>query len=370
MRRLIVILAGICFLVLLVFVFIRPWIIILVKKQLENVFIDSQVYINRCVFQPESGLTLFDIEIKKPGIYDIKVKEASIRYGLKLSLKAPSIYVNVPKRPVRELTGYIKVGQGAPIFKSVEVSGLVVDVNTLDLTANAILDLRLNLITQLPDYLNLKMNSFSMLGVQLDNVWLEFGPGSGDGKFSIPLLKYDKLSVSDIKGNIKLRDKLLSAYGISAKALNGTIGLDLGLEIGKVAPYLVEIKCAGLDIEKFVRDFNLRDRFDMTGLLSGGLKLKGLSSKIEILDGSFSTLPPGGILVITDTKFLENMGQATSQPVSLLVESFKNYRYNIGLMSLGFESGNIVLRINLEGGAGKRAFNVILHDFKLGRGEQ
>ncbi len=368
MRRLIIILSAAFFLILLVFVFIRPLIIILVNKQLENFFIKSQVSIGRCILQPTSGLRLLNIEIKKSGTYNIKVKEASVDYSLKLYLKSPTVYVNTPKKLIRDFAGYIKPGQGAPIFKSVEISGLGLDLNTLDLTAKADLDLRLNLITQCLDYLNLKINSFSMLGVQLENCWLEFGPGTGEGKFSIPLLKYDKLSVSDIKGNIKLQDKLLSAYGVSAKALNGTIDLDLGLEIDKAVRYRAEIKCADLDIERFVRDFNLGEKFEMTGRLNGGLKLKGLAGEIEILDGSFSTLPPGGMLVITDTKFLGNMGRVTNQPVSLLVESFKNYRYNIGLMGLGFEAGNIVLKINLEGAAGKRSFNVILHGFKLGRG--
>ncbi|MBU2221408.1 MAG: YdbH domain-containing protein, partial [Candidatus Omnitrophica bacterium] len=357
-----------CFIFVLVFIFISPLIAILAKKQLENVFIKSQVSIGRCVFQPTAGLIFFNIEIKKTGVYDIKVKEASIQYGLKLSLKGPTVYVSIPKKPIRELAGHIKAGQGAPIFKSVEVSGLALDLHTLDLNAKAGLDLELNLITQSLDYLNLKMKSFSMFGVELENVLLEFGPGSKDGRFSIPLLKYDLLNVSDIRGNIKLRDKLLSAYGVSAKALNGAIELDLGLEINKSAGYLAEIKCVNLDIEKFVRDFNLGEKFDMTGRLSGGLKLKGKACRIEILDGSFSTPPPGGMLVIKDTKFLENMGRATNQPVSLLVESFKNYRYNIGSMSLGFQGGSIVLGIKMEGEAGKRSFNVILHDFKLGRG--
>ncbi|MFH1397887.1 MAG: YdbH domain-containing protein, partial [Candidatus Omnitrophota bacterium] len=338
-----------------------------VKKQLENVFIKSQVSIGRCVIKPAAGLSFFDIQINNPGVYDIKVKEASVDYGLKLYLKSPAVYINTPKKQIREFAGYIKVGQGAPIFKSVEISGLGLDLNTLDLTAKADLDLRLSLINQSLDYLNLKVISFSMLGVQLENVLLEFGPGSAGGKFSIPLLKYDKLSVSDIKGNIKLQDKLLSAYGVSAKALNGTIDLDLGLEIDKAVRYQAEIKCADLDIERLIRDFNLGEKFEMTGRLNGGLKLKGIADRIEILDGSFSTLPPGGMLVITDMKFLGNMGQATNQPVSLLVESFKNYRYNIGLMGLGFQGGNIILKINLEGAAGKRSFNVIVHDFKLGR---
>jgi hypothetical protein len=105
----------------------------------------------------------------------------------------------------------------------------------------------------------------------------------------------------------------------------------------------------------------------MTGRLSGDLKLKGRGEQIEILQGSFSTLPPGGTLVIMDTKFLERMAHNTRQPLDLLVESFKNYPYNTGLMSLGFENGSVILKIELEGEAGKRNLNVILHDFSVGK---
>jgi hypothetical protein len=86
-----------------------------------------------------------------------------------------------------------------------------------------------------------------------------------------------------------------------------------------------------------------------------------------MLSGSFSTLTPGGTLVIMDAKFLENMARNTQLPLELLVEDFKNYRYNTGLLSLGLEDNNIILKVALEGEAGKRNLNVILHDFKLGR---
>jgi hypothetical protein len=60
------------------------------------------------------------------------------------------------------------------------------------------------------------------------------------------------------------------------------------------------------------------------------------------------------------------MAEATSQPLSLLVENFKNYRYNIGQVGLGAEGSNVILNISLEGEAGKRQLSVVFHDFKLG----
>ncbi len=372
MRRLIIILLVVCLISALAAISIRPIIVILAKKQLENIFIKGQVSIGRCVFRPATGLSLFDIAIKNQGVYDIKVKEAAIQFklfsilktsSLTISLKSPVVYVNAPKKSIRDFSGYLKIGRGAPIFKSVEVSDLVLDLNMLNMTTRANLGLRLNLPAQSLDYLNLKINTFSIFGLQLENVLLEFGPDSEQGQFSLLSLKYDKFSAADIKGNIKLQDMTFSAYGVSAKVLNGIVQLDLKIDKGLC--YSLDMKCADFDIEKFIQDFNLREKFDMTGKLNGTLKVKGQANRIEMLEGDFSTLLPGGKLVITDTKFLENMAKTTRQPTSLLVESFKNYWYNIGVMNLGLEKGNIFLKINLQGDTGKRDFNLILHDFKL-----
>ena len=53
------------------------------------------------------------------------------------------------------------------------------------------------------------------------------------------------------------------------------------------------------------------------------------------------------------------------QPVDLLVESFKDYRYNVAIMNLSLENNNVMLRISLDGATGKRNLNVVLHDFGI-----
>ena len=377
MKRFIIILSVFCILLLAVSIFIKPVIIILTKKQLRNVFIQSRVAVGGCVLRPLRGVSLLDIEIKKQGVYDIKIKEAAVRYNLlkagplKLFLKDTGIYLNTPKKEIREFAGSLNLGRGSPpIFGSLDVSKLTLDLNTLDLTAKATLSLGLNLLTQNLDYLDFKMDIFKMPGVQTENVFLKLYPNSAAGNFSIAQMKYDKLRVTDIKGNLKLEDMILSLYGVSARTLDGDLRADMDLKINKQAQYTLNLKCADLDIERFVRDFNLREKFDMSGRLSGDLKLQGKGAHIEILGGNFSTLEPGGTLVIRDTKFLENMARKSRQPLDLLGESFKDFRYNTGVMSLSFEEGNIILKIELEGEAGKRNLKVVLHNFSLGKEEQ
>ena len=379
MRRLIIILSFICFFILISSFFIKPVIMVLVKKQLENVFIQSQVSIKGYALDPKQRLSFLDIEIKRQGVYDIKVKEVVIQYNLfsvlkasslKLSLKGSRVYLNTPNKRIGEFTSYLKVGQGRPFLGSVEVSDLALDLSTLDLIAKANLSLRLNLFTKALDYLDFKMNTFNMFDVQLENLSLKLGPEFSHGDFEISKIKYNKLSIADIKGKIKLEGMALLLYGLKARVLDGDIQGDLDLKIDKEMQYLVNLQCADLDIDRFVHDFELGEKFNMTGKLSGGLKLKGNRVEIEMLRGNFSTLSPGGTLTIQDTKFLENMARKTQQPIDLLVESFKNYHYNVGLINLGFEDGSIILNIGLVGETGKRNLNVILHDFKLLKEEQ
>jgi hypothetical protein len=72
------------------------------------------------------------------------------------------------------------------------------------------------------------------------------------------------------------------------------------------------------------------------------------------------------MLTITDDKFLNNVAKSSGQSLDILVESFKNYHYNTGVMKLSLERGDIVFDIALEGEAGKRNLSIVLHDFKLG----
>jgi hypothetical protein len=47
------------------------------------------------------------------------------------------------------------------------------------------------------------------------------------------------------------------------------------------------------------------------------------------------------------------------------VDSFKNYRYNAGVVELSLQGPDLVFDIRLEGDAGKRDLTIVLHDFKL-----
>jgi hypothetical protein len=377
MRRLLIIILVVCLFILIASFFVKPAIIMFAQKQLGNIFIQSRVLVQGCSFKPKGELRLADIAIKRQGIYDIEIKEVGVQYhlfsllkpgSLKLILKEASIFINTPRRGVRELAGYLKLGSGGrPIFGSVRVSDSSLDINTQDLKVKASLSMVIDILGQSVDYVDFKLDDFNMSGVQLENAYFELKPGSDQGNFNLARIKYDKLNIVDIKGEFKLEGKLLSLSVMSARAFGGDLLGELSFTVDEKAQYIARLECRGLDIDKFVQDFNLREKLDMTGRLNGELRIKGKALRFETVEGDFSTLEPGGILVIKDTKFLENMAQRTKQPLDLLVESFRNYGYNMGVMTVGSEEFNIILKIALEGQAGKRNLSVVLHNFNLGR---
>jgi len=353
---------------------VKPLVIALTKKQLAAVFVKSKIIVKGCSISPASGLSLSEIEIKREGVYSVNIDHAALRYKLSsvfkpdflsLSLKDILVQVNAPSRRAQELVGYLRLKPGRSPLGSIEVSGLSLDVKTKDLTLKSSLSVKLNTARQELESAGLRIEEFQMLNAKVKNASIELV--SGQGSLNVETLSYDKASLSDIKGRISLQGKQFLLSGLAARTIDGTIEGEISADLGQEPQYFVDLKCANLAIENLIRDFKLKDKFDMSGRLSGTLKLEGAGAKINILGGDFSTLPPGGTLVITDTRAVEGVIKASRQPADLLVESLKNYRYNTGVMTLGIEGDTIILKIRLEGDAGKRSLDVAFHGLNIAK---
>ncbi len=352
---------------------IEPIIAIQTKKELEKVFTQSKVSVGKCIFRPTKSIALQDISINKKGSYDIHVKTAAVQYklstifrpgALRLSLNDAAINVHTPKENINKLARNIslKVGK-SPLFGYLTLSGLKVDISTKDLTIKGTVSAGVRLRRQTIDTMEVKTDIFKMQGVELSNIFLKTDSAEPQGDFGIAKIKYNDLNIYDMNGKIKLQGKEIIFSDFSANSLGGKIGGNLNIKIDKEVVYLLNLICTDIDIQKLVTDFKLKEKFDMTGLINGGLNLKGNGINIELLSGGFSVVPPGGIMSIKDTKFLENMAKSTDQPVELIVESFRNYKYNTGMIVLSFKENDVLLDMNLDGNAGKRTLNVIMHNF-------
>jgi len=276
----------------------------LVEQTLKNVFKESSVTIGACRLYPAKGIVFSDIRIIKKPDHVIYVKEAGAEFTFSSLFKGrtPKVYLNSP-----DISIYL------PQIGSLIIKDLI----------------------------------FNETGLQ------------------VALIKLNNLTISGIDGKFKIAGNQLNLSPVSAQSLGGIIDADIKIKFDQIAGYEAVLKFTALDIAKFIRDFDLKDKFEMTGRLSGNLTLKGQGSDIKTLNGELSTLKSGGMLIIKDTKYLENIARNTNQSLDLLVENFKNYHYNIGAIKLSLNNNNLMLDAALDGETGKRDIKIVLHDFSL-----
>lgn len=185
------------------------------------------------------------------------------------------------------------------------------------------------------------------------------------GNVFIKKFQYDKFTARNIRVKLRWKGRYVFLDALSGQVLNGTVDGKGSLTIGEGSRYLIQLNFNNLDLVSFVKDFDLKEKVEMTGRLSGNVLLNGIGRDINILNGDFVASAGGGKVTIKDTRFLENMAQSSKLPANIVVDSFKDYHYNTGLMQMFLEKGDLVLAVFLEGATGKRNLKIDLHDFSL-----
>lgn len=209
-----------------------------------------------------------------------------------------------------------------------------------------------------------------LFGIKFKQAEIHYQPVSllkGNVLFSFLGLDCDfgKLRLRGCQGRVALRgrraDLDLSSCDIFGGKISGSAKLGLS---GRLA-YSAELNVSGINLDDFIKDFELGEKFRMSGNLSGTARIEGKGGDMEILSGSLQAARPGGALVITDRSFLENIARASGQSFEMLVESFKDYHYNTGIVELSLDKGNLIFDITLDGEAGRRKLDIVVHDFSL-----
>lgn len=378
MKRLIFVLSIIFLLILIAAIFIKPAITFLVRKQLEKVFIGSQVDIGSCSIIPLKQLSFFDAKIKKQNIYDFEIKEIDIGYSplsilnrsiLRFDIKGAFLNINLSQKNLSAFKLYLKLGSKSPFtLQDLEFSNININLKSKDLKASLEMSGGLNLKKQLVKHLDTAINFIEAEGLRLENASLRFNADySSPGSLNIAQIKYDKAKIENVFGKLSFKDQALFLEALTAQIFGGRVEGDLTAGLNKDMAYAVNLNFANLSLERFVSDFNLKEKFQMTGDLNGKVILRGSGLNINYISGNLSATETGGVLTITDKRFLENLARTQGQSLDILVESFKDYHYNIGIMKLGLDKGNFILDVSLDGEAGKRNLNIVVHDFKLRR---
>lgn len=200
-------------------------------------------------------------------------------------------------------------------------------------------------------------------GITVRGLQFKFRPWSfTQGDLFIKEVRYDKLTLADVRSPVRLEGQNVFLDGLTGEVLNGRMDADVKVSMGDGTVYSAKFNFSALDLVALVEDFELKDRVQMSGLLGGVLQVNGTGGRVDVLSGDLASGGSGGLIIITDTRFLENMARASKQPVDIVVESFRNYHYTKGNVTLSLDKGNLVLDAALDGETGKRNLNVTLHD--------
>lgn len=209
-----------------------------------------------------------------------------------------------------------------------------------------------------------------LFGIKLKQVEIHYQPVSLlKGNAFLLFLGLDcdfgKLRLSECSGKIVLRGRRADLDLSSCDMFGGKISGSAKLGENEHLAYSAELNVSGIKPDDFIKDFELGEKFRMSGNLSGTARIDGKGGDIEILSGSLQAARPGGAFVITDRSFLENIARASGQSFEMLVESFKDYHYNTGIAKLSLDKGNLIFDITLDGEAGRRKLDIVVHGFSL-----
>jgi len=376
MKRTIYILLLVCILLFAFALFVKPTILFIAKRQLNNVFVNSIVEIGACTLNPLKQLSLLDIEIKKDPLYDFKAGQIGFNFTpfsilkgriLKATLHDVAININLRQGSILELNKQLNSGSAKSLLAIdyLELTNLLLDLKSKELNIKARLSSGIDLVKQEIDQCDLGVDALDCFGLALENASLNAAQLPSSGRLNIAKVKYDKAVINQIKADSRLEGSNLNLDSLSAQLFNGDVLGDLSLKLDKEGAYRADLEFIDLDMDTFVKDFKLEEKFNLSGKLSGVVKIAGRGLDIEIIEGNFKVNASGGTLTISDTGYLEKMARNSGESLDISVESLKDYHYNSGRLKLYLEKSDLILDIALEGEAGKRNLDVILHNFRL-----
>lgn len=282
----------------------EPILLSIAQKELHKIFKESSI---AGIKITTNYIEFHGIEIKESGSYDLKVKEARVYYSI------------------------------ASIFKK-----------------------KMDKI----EAFNLNISSLKTDLFEIEGIILNAARNQAAGEFYIKTINYNKLKIGDVAGKTELKGNLLYIRPLFVSFLGGNVKGEFNISLDQDMNYDLRLNSQGLEIKKLVDEMKFNEKFNMTGRLEGEFYLSGKIGEIKNIKGSFRTDNSGGTLVINDKTFLEYIAKQSNQPLDIIVESFRNYNYNNGIINLGMENNSLIMSIKLDGNAGKRSLTVVLHDFK------
>jgi hypothetical protein len=313
--------------------FTKPVLLSIANKELHKVFKQSSIGGLKIT---RDFIEFYDVKIKEPG-YGLKIRETKVYYSLSSILKKK--------------------------IDKIEALDANVDFTKNDIKIKGTVSLRLDMAANTLDYIKLNVFSCNTDLVKIEGLVLNASQGSDAGEFHIKGVKYNDLKIADVAGKTELKGRLLRVNHLLVGFLGGNISGEFNLTLDQDMDYNLSVNTQDVEIKRFVDDMKFNEKFNMTGTLAGAFYLSGKGEEIKDIKGDFYTEAVGGVLVIKDKTFLENIAKQSNQPLNIIMESFSNYNYNNGIVKLSAETGALAMDLKLEGESGKRSLTIILHEF-------
>lgn len=375
MRRTTVIVTLVSVLMLAATLAIRPFALTLAKAQLDTIFPDSTIEIGKCHWDPRGRLTFVDIRIgQHPGMV-VTIQEGVVRYHWPdilsgridaIILSGADARVNLPQKTLSELLSTVPraanhSGPKTSAIKSLRFVDCKLMLKTREFKLQGVASLEMDLQQRALTVLDLQVKALERDQLILKNASVRAG-GSEPGQLRIEQISFQKLSILGAQGRVRLTADTLSGDLLTGHLWDGQVGGAFFVTMAQPWQYRVNLRLTRLNIQRLVQDLELKKKFDMSGSLSGDIMAQGEGPVIQELRGDLSLGDAGGKLVIEDTRFLENLSRTTGQSVELLIDSFKDYHYNAGAVTLSLQGDAVRLDVLLDGGSGKRNLQVVFHD--------
>jgi hypothetical protein len=357
-------------------VVLKPVILSLAKKQLRSVFKDSVVTVGDCRLRPVH-LAIYGIKIERKPFYNFQIEQARVSYRfpsvfwgkiLRVALRGIKAQINTPNKKTAQFTELLNLNTANPPPFSVmnaDIQGVYINVKTQDADLICDVSLGVDLSRRIVDYLALKISSLDANGMHLENASVGSALRLKTGNFYVGQVRFDRAKLEDIAGRIILGSEGFALDPVCARLFGGNLCGNMAMMLDNEGRYAFNLSASGVGLDAIVDDFKLADKFRMTGKIEGTVSVKGAGLNLALIRGDLSVAQPGGTLVITDEGFLKNLAAQTQQSLEMLVESFKDYHYDTGIIKLSLDKGNLVLDAAMDGISGKRNLNITFHNFNL-----
>lgn len=357
------------FLILFILSFIiisKPLILFFVKNNLSNFFKTNKIFIGDLKIKLPNSIYFYDIEIRNKE-YLFKIKEVSLFFDLnsiikkrfkKIGLKNASIKINSKNLDLFKRTDY-KTKDGI-FFDFLSLSNIYFDIKTNNFSSVGSFSLELN-SSGLVSLLRAEVDSFKIFDFSLYKCFININDSCGN--FLIKQANYRDVKLKELNSNLVFKENKLVFDNLGGFLFDGRISGEFNIDFYKRFLDL-NLNFLNLNIERLISDFKLDKDLCVSGIWKGSLNIIVDNSELKKFDGNFKSINYGGVLSINNKKFLENLSKSTNLTYEILVERFRDYRYNIGNIDIYLKDKDLIFKLYLFGDKGKSDLLINIYNFQ------